>query len=405
MPCSQLPGKAEQPRRQGEAAAVLDRIAGGDQRQQQAPRTGARQPGCGRRFGQRHAGRLRGQDLHDVEPLAQRADESLGTSCPVSLVRPQASCARLTSARNATFCIAYETYVRNTNFWREDVAKFQPLRQAVRDNLSDGDTAAFEGFTHLIPTAAAHEAIRQGFADLTLIRMTPDLVYDQMIGMGMAKKLVFSYAGNPGVGLLRRCATPSRTACRMPLEIEEHCHAAMANAYEAGAAGLPCAIFRGYRGAELAKVNPNIKSVDCPFTGELLAAVPAIRPDVTFIHAQKANRKGNVLVEGIVGVQKEAVLAAKRAVVTVEEVVDDFDDLHPNLCVLPHWTVTAIAVVPGGAHPSYTHGYYDRDNAAYLEWDEIAADRDRFLDWMDEQCHESRARRFRRRVAHLRNAA
>ena len=168
----------------------------------------------------------------------------------------------------------------------------------------------------------------------------------------------------------------------------------MANAYEAGAAGLPCAIFRGYRGAELAKVNPNIKWVECPFTGERLAAVPAIRPDVTFIHAQKADRKGNVLVEGIVGVQKEAVLAAKRAVVTVEEIVDDFDDLHPNLCILPHWTVTAIAVVPGGAHPSYTHGYYDRDNAAYLQWDEIAADREPLPRMDGCQRHEGRARRF-----------
>ena len=154
------------------------------------------------------------------------------------------------------------------------------------------------------------------------------------------------------------CATPSRTAGRARWRSRSTATPAMANAYEAGAAGLPCAIFRGYRGAGLARVNPNIKSVECPFTGERLAAVPAIRPDVTFIHAQKADRKGNVLVEGIVGMQKEAVLAAKRAVVTVEEMVDDFDDLHPNLCVLPHWTIAAIAVVPGGAHPSYTHGYY-----------------------------------------------
>ena len=211
-----------------------------------------------------------------------------------------------------------------------------------------------------------------------MIRMTPDLIYDQMIGMGMAKKIVFSYAGNPGVGLLRRLRDAVENGFPHALEIEEHSHAAMANAYEAGAAGLPCAIFRGYRGAELAKVNPNIKFVQCPFTGETLAAVPSVRPDVTFIHAQKANKRGDVLVEGIIGIQKEAVLAARRAVVTVEEVVDDFDDLHPNLTVLPHWTVTAISVVPGGAHPSYTHGYYARDNASYLEWDEIAADRERF---------------------------
>lgn len=285
------------------------------------------------------------------------------------------------------------------------MTKFLPLSKAVADNLSNGDTVAFEGFTHLIPTAAAHEAIRQGFKDLTLVRMTPDLIYDQMIGMGMAKKVIFSYAGNPGVGLLRRLRDAVENGFPQALEIEEHSHAAMANAYEAGAAGLPCAIFRGYRGAELAKVNPNIKSVTCPFTGEVLAAVPSVRPDVTFIHAQKANRKGDVLVEGIIGIQKEAALAAKRAVVTVEEVVDDFDDLHPNLTVLPNWSVTAISVVPGGAHPSYAHGYYIRDNASYLEWDEIAADRDRFREWMQKNVLEKSADDFAGRVEHLRNVA
>jgi glutaconate CoA-transferase, subunit A len=285
------------------------------------------------------------------------------------------------------------------------VAKFQTLAEAVAQNIGDGDRAAFEGFTHLIPTAAAHEVIRQGRKDLTLIRMTPDLVYDQMIGMGMAKKLIFSYAGNPGVGLLRRVRDAVENDWPHALEIEEHSHAAMANAYEAGAAGLPCAIFRGYRGAELARVNPSIKFIECPFTGERLAAVPAIRPDVTFIHAQKADRKGNVLIEGIVGVQKEAVLAAKRAVVTVEEIVDDFDDLHPNLCVLPHWTIAAIAVVPGGAHPSYTSGYYGRDNASYLAWDEIAADRGRFLEWMEDNVMKAAPGEFAGRVAGLRIAA
>jgi len=262
------------------------------------------------------------------------------------------------------------------------MAKFQSLQQAVAENLRDGDTVAFEGFTHLIPHAAAHEAIRQGRKDLTLIRMTPDIIYDQMIGMGLARKVIFSYAGNPGVGLLRRMRDAIENGWPRSIETVEHSHAAMANAYEAGAAGLPCAVFRGYLGAGLKEVNPSIKSVTCPFTGEVLAAVPAHRPDVTFIHAQKANRRGDVLIEGIVGVQKEAVLAAKRAVVTVEEIVDDFDDMHPNLCILPHWTVTAIAHVPGGAHPSYTHGYYDRDNAAYLEWDKISADRDLFTQWM-----------------------
>ncbi|WP_274627064.1 CoA transferase subunit A [Arvimicrobium flavum] len=284
------------------------------------------------------------------------------------------------------------------------MAKFMALQQAVAENLNDGDTVAFEGFTHLIPTAAAHEAIRQGFKDLTLIRMTPDLVYDQMVGMGMVRKLVFSYVGNPGVGLLRRARDSIENGWPRSVEVEEHSHAGMANAYEAGAAGLPCAIFRGYRGAGLAEVNPNIKWVECPFTGEKLAAVPSIRPDVTFIHAQKADRKGNVLIEGIIGIQKEAVLAAKRAVVTVEEVVDDFEGLHPNLTILPAWTIKAIAVVPGGSHPSYTHGYYARDNAAYLEWDEIAADRDRFQAWMQANVMEKSADDFAARVAHLRSA-
>ncbi|MBF9198004.1 CoA transferase subunit A [Microvirga terrestris] len=264
------------------------------------------------------------------------------------------------------------------------MAKFQSLKEAVAENLRDGDTIAFEGFTHLIPQAAAHEVIRQGIKDLTLIRMTPDIIYDQMIGMGLVKKVIFSYAGNPGVGLLRRMRDAIENSWPRPIETEEHSHAAMANAYEAGAAGLPCAVFRGYRGAGLKEVNPSIRSITCPFTGEELAAVPAHRPDVAVIHAQKANRRGDVLVEGIIGVQKEAVLASKRSVVTVEEIVEDFDDLHPNLCVLPHWTVSSIARVPGGAHPSYTHGYYDRDNAAYLEWDKISADRDLFTAWMRE---------------------
>ena len=264
------------------------------------------------------------------------------------------------------------------------MAKFQTLADAVSENLHDGDTVAFEGFTHLIPHAAAHEAIRQGKKELTLIRMTPDIVYDQIIGMGLARKVIFSYAGNPGVGLLRRMRDAIENQYPRAIETVEHSHAAMANAYEAGASGLPCAVFRGYLGAGLKDVNPDIKSVTCPFTGEVLAAIPAHRPDVAFIHAQKANRKGDVLVEGIIGVQKEAALAAKRVVVTVEEIVEDFADLHPNLCVLPHWTLTSVVEVKGGAHPSYTHGYYDRDNAAYLEWDKISADREKFAAWMQE---------------------
>jgi len=283
------------------------------------------------------------------------------------------------------------------------MTKFLSLRDAVEQNLHTGDRVAFEGFTHLIPHAAAHEAIRQGIRELTLIRMTPDIIYDQIIGMGMAKKLIFSYAGNPGVGLLRRIRDAIENGQPQTIEIEEHSHASIANAFEAGAAGLPCAVFRGYLGAELKEVNPNIKGVTCPFTGEELAAVPALKPDVTFIHAQKADRKGNVLIEGILGVQKEAVLAADRAVITVEEVVDELDT-HMNACILPHWTISAIATVPGGAHPSYVHGYYTRDNASYLEWDKIASTQETFLAWMDEHVINAGPEAFAGRIAGVKEA-
>ena len=259
---------------------------------------------------------------------------------------------------------------------------FSTLSDAIARNVRDGDIVAMEGFTHLIPFAAGHEVIRQGRRDLTLIRMTPDLIYDQLIGMGCARKLVFSWGGNPGVGSLHRLRDAVENGWPGPLAIEEHSHAGLANAYEAGAANLPFAVFRGYKGVELTRVNPNIRSVTCPYTGEVLATVPAIRPDVAIVHALRADRAGNVLFEGIVGVQKEAVLAAKRSVVTVEEVVEDFGPRSANAVILPHWTVTSIAVVPGGAYPSYAHGYYKRANAFYKAWDPIARERDTFLAWM-----------------------
>ena len=262
------------------------------------------------------------------------------------------------------------------------MARILPLPDAVAETVRDGDTIACEGFTHLIPYAAGHEIIRQAKTDLTLVRMTPDVLYDQMIGMGLARTMVFSWGGNPGVGSLHRFRDAVENRWPRPLEVEEHSHAAMANAYEAGAAGLPFAAFRGYRGAELARVNPNIRQVTCPFTGEVLAAVPAIRLDVAVIHAQRADRAGNVLIEGIVGVQKEAVLSAKRSLVTVEEIVDDLKPPSPNAVVLPRWTVTAIAHVPGGAFPSYAHGHYPRNNAFYKAWDAIARDRESFQTWM-----------------------
>jgi glutaconate CoA-transferase, subunit A len=264
------------------------------------------------------------------------------------------------------------------------VAEFLSLHDAVARFVNQSDRVALEGFTHLIPFAAGHEIIRQGLADLTLIRMTPDLIYDQMIGCGCARRLVFSWGGNPGVGSLHRMREAVEHGWPRPLEIEEHSHSAMAHAYAAGAAGMPCAIFRGYVGSDLPRVNARIGSVTCPFTGETLAAVPSLRPDVTIIHAQKADKLGNVLISGIVGVQKEAVLAASRAIATVEEVVEDLGTTGTNAVVLPSWTLSAIAVVPGGARPSYAHGYYVRDNAFYVEWDAIARDRDRFRRWIDQ---------------------
>ncbi|MCB1496380.1 MAG: CoA transferase subunit A, partial [Bauldia sp.] len=262
------------------------------------------------------------------------------------------------------------------------MADFLSLHDAIAANIGDGDFVAMEGFTHLIPFAAGHEVIRQGRKGLTVSRMTPDLIYDQLIGMGAVDRMIFSWGGNPGVGSLHRMRDAVENSWPGPLALEEHSHAAMANAYEAGAANLPFAVFRGYIGVDLPKVNPRIASVTCPYTGEELATVPALRPDVAVIHALRADRAGNVLLEGIVGVQKEAVLAAKRSIVTVEEVVDDFGPRSANAVILPAWTVTAIAVVPGGAWPSYAHGYYKRANAFYKAWDAIARDRDTFQAWM-----------------------
>jgi glutaconate CoA-transferase subunit A len=264
------------------------------------------------------------------------------------------------------------------------MSRFLSLAEAVEDIIRDGDIVAMEGFTHLIPHAAGHEVIRQRRKDLTLIRMTPDIIYDQLVGMGCAGKLVFSWAGNAGVGSLHRIRDAIENGWPCPLAIEEHSHAAMANAYEAGAAGLPFAMLRGYIGSDLATVNPNIKRIACPFTGEQLAAVPAHRPDVAVIHALRADRAGNVLLEGIVGAQKEAILAAKRSIVTVEEIVEDFGARSLNAVILPHWTVGAIVEVPGGAHPSYAQGYYGRDNAFYKAWDGVSRKRDTFLAWMKE---------------------
>src|SRR5687768_9552848 len=231
------------------------------------------------------------------------------------------------------------------------MAELVPLAEAVRELVHDGDAVALEGFTHLIPHAAGHELIRQRRRGLTLVRMTPDIVYDQLIGMGCARKLVFSWGGNPGVGSLHRFRDAVESGWPAPLELEEHSHAGMAARYAAGAASLPFGLLRGYAGTQLAEETSSIATVTCPFTGEELAAVEALRPDVGVIHAQQADEAGNVQLWGIAGVQKETVLASRRALVTVEEVVPELE-LRPGGVVLPSWVVDAVSLVPGGAHPS-----------------------------------------------------
>src|SRR4051794_2486484 len=265
---------------------------------------------------------------------------------------------------------------------RSHRALLRPLAEAVADLVHDGDAVAMEGFTHLIPFAAGHEIIRQGRRELELIRMTPDLLYDQMIGMGCARRLVFSYAGNPGVGSLHRLRDAVEHGWPAPLAIEEHSHAGMANRYAAGASNLPFGILRGYSGTDLV-AHTDVRFVTCPFTGEQLAAVPALRPDVAIVHAQEADRRGNVQLWGIPGVQKEAVLAAARALVTVERVVDELEPRAGGI-VIPGWVIDAIAVAPRGAHPSYAHDLTERDNDFYKEWDRLSRDRAEFQAWMRE---------------------
>jgi glutaconate CoA-transferase subunit A len=255
-----------------------------------------------------------------------------------------------------------------------------PLSEAVEELVRDGNTVALEGFTHLIPHAAGHELIRRGKRDLTLVRMTPDVVYDQLIGMGCARKLVFSWGGNPGVGSLHRFRDAVEHGWPQPLELEEHSHAGMATAYAAGAANLPFGVLRGYTGVDL-PARTRVSRIECPFTGEELAAVPALRPDVGIVHAQQADRHGNVQLWGILGVQKEVVLGSVRSIVTVEEIVEVLE-LRPGGAVLPGWVLDAVALAPGGAHPSYAHGYYERDNDFYVAWDAISRDREGFRDWM-----------------------
>jgi glutaconate CoA-transferase, subunit A len=261
------------------------------------------------------------------------------------------------------------------------VAEIVSLKTAIADLVHDRDVVALEGFTHLIPHAAGHELIRQGRRDLSLIRMTPDIVYDQLIGAGCARRLTFSWGGNPGVGSLHRLRDAVENGWPSPLELEEHSHAGMAAAYAAGASNLPFGVLRGYVDTDLVD-RTSVRRITCPFTREDLAAVAAHRPDVGVIHAQQADRDGNVQLWGILGVQKEAILASARSIVTVEEIVEELEP-RPGAVVIPSWTIDAIAVAPGGAHPSYAHGYYERDNEFYVQWDAISRDRDQFAAWIE----------------------
>jgi glutaconate CoA-transferase subunit A len=265
-------------------------------------------------------------------------------------------------------------------------ASVMPLAEAIGQHVHDGDSIALEGFTHLIPFAAGHEVIRQRRTDLTLVRMTPDVIYDQMIGMGCAERLIFSYGGNPGVGSLHRFRDAVERGWPRPLALVEHSHAGLANAYVAGASRLPFGVLRGYAGTDLS--GRSVALVTCPFTGDALTAVRAVNPDVAVIHAQQADRQGNVMLWGLSGVQKEAVLASRRAIATVEELVDRLEP-RPHAVVLPSWVLTAVAAVPGGSWPSYADGYSVRDNDFYAAWDEISRDRERFGAWMREHVLEA----------------
>lgn len=262
------------------------------------------------------------------------------------------------------------------------MAELMSLRDGVAAVVRDGDSIALEGFTHLIPFAAGHEVLRQGRRDLEVIRMTPDILYDQMIGMGAVRKLVFSYGGNPGVGSLHRFRDAIENGWPRPVELEEHSHAGMANRYAAGAARLPFAVMRGYVGTDLVS-HTSVKPIVCPFTGEDLVAVPALNPDAAIVHAQEADRRGNVQIWGIPGVQKEAVLAASRSLVTVERIVEELQP-RPAGVVIPGWTIDVVAEAPGGSQPSYSLGITTRDNDFYRFWDGLSRDRDDFLNWMEE---------------------
>ncbi|HEY7476614.1 MAG TPA: CoA-transferase [Actinomycetota bacterium] len=263
--------------------------------------------------------------------------------------------------------------------------KVATMRDAVRELVHDGDTVAIEGFTHLICFAAAHEIIRQGRRDLTLARMTPDVIYDQMVAGGVARKLIFSWLGNPGVGSLHAIRRRIEDEDPTPLEIEEYSHFGMVCRYVAGAANLPFFPIRSYYESDIPAVNPKIVPMTSPYDGDEVYVVPPLQPDVAVVHAQRADASGDAQIWGLLGCQKEVAFAAKRVIVVVEELVDEsVIRRDPNRTVIPGTVVDAVVEEPLACHPSFAQGYYDRDNDFYLAWDAIARDPVTLEAWLDE---------------------
>ena len=268
--------------------------------------------------------------------------------------------------------------------------KVASMRDAVAELVHDGDTVAIEGFTHLISFAAGHEIIRQRRRDLELCRLTPDVVYDQMVAAGVARKLVFSWMGNPGAGSLHAIRRRIERADPEPLEVEEYSHFGMVGRYTAGAANLPFFPLRSYFETDLPKANPLIRPIESPYGDGIVYAVPPLKPDVTVVHAQRASASGDTQVWGLLGCQREAAFAARRVIVVVEELVDTaVVRADPNRTLIPGLKVDAVVVCPGGAHPSFAQGYYDRDNRFYLEWEPISRDPDALAAWLDEWVHST----------------
>jgi glutaconate CoA-transferase subunit A len=276
---------------------------------------------------------------------------------------------------------------------RSGSGKVMRMADAIRAFVHDGDCVALEGFTHLIPFAAGHEIIRQRRRDLTLCRLTPDLIYDQLIAAGCVRKLVFSWAGNPGVGSLHAFRRAVEKQVPRPLEIEEYSHFGMIMRLVAGASRLSFMPLRTYRGSQIPDANPHIRTITCPYSGEDYFVVPALNPDVAIIHAQRADADGNTQVWGLMGVQKEVSFAARRVIVVVEEIVDTgVIRADPNRTLIPGFIVSAVVHEPFGAHPSYVHGYYDRDNAFYDEWEGISRDERRLEAYLDEMVYGTSGR-------------